>query len=182
MGALSDQLPFEPARDQGHGSLSDRSLVLEPPRRLDPHRPAPRKEGLVQTPVGWLRGGDFLGEPAGQLRLVVPEPGLQGAIQESGGGMIDQIVDSAGVSCLGRVGRDREEGVMSAEDDGLRIGVDEARAKVESGEAVALDVVQPGAWDQIDGAVKGAVRIPPADIEQRFRELPLDLDFITYCT
>ena len=71
---------------------------------------------------------------------------------------------------------------MSAEDDGIRIGVDEARVSLESGGAIALDVVQPGAWEQVDGAVEGAVRIPPAEIEQRFRELPLDLDVITYCT
>ena len=71
---------------------------------------------------------------------------------------------------------------MNAEDDGLRIEVDQARAKLESGEAVALDVVQPGAWDEVDGAIQGAVRIPPAEIEQRFKELPLDLDVITYCT
>ena len=66
--------------------------------------------------------------------------------------------------------------------DGLRIGPGEARTKLESGQAVALDVVQPGAWEQLDGAVEGAVRIPPAEIEQRFGELPLDLDIITYCT
>ena len=71
---------------------------------------------------------------------------------------------------------------MSAEDDGIRMGVDEARAKLEAGGAIALDVVQPGAWEQVDGAVEGAVRIPPAEIEQRFRELPLDLEVITYCT
>lgn len=69
------------------------------------------------------------------------------------------------------------------DDDGdVRIDVAQARAKLESGDAVALDVVQPGTWDQIDGAVKGAVRIPPAEIEHRFGELPLDLDVITYCT
>ncbi len=71
---------------------------------------------------------------------------------------------------------------MNPDDDGLRIEVDEARAKLQSGEAVALDVVQPGAWDEIDGAIQGAVRIPPDEIEQRFKELPLDLDVITYCT
>ena len=69
-----------------------------------------------------------------------------------------------------------------SEENGLRIAVDPARSKLESGEAVALDVVQPGAWDQVDGAIKGAVRIPPAEIEQRFKELPLDLDVIAYCT
>ncbi len=71
---------------------------------------------------------------------------------------------------------------MNAEDGGLRIGVAQARAKLESGEAVAVDVVQPGTWEQIEGAVQGAVRIPPAEIEQRYQELPLDLDIITYCT
>ena len=71
---------------------------------------------------------------------------------------------------------------MSAEDAGLRIEVDDAKAKLDSGEAVALDVVQQGAWEQIDGAVEGAVRIPPQEIEQRFGELPRDLEIITYCT
>ncbi len=71
---------------------------------------------------------------------------------------------------------------MNSEDAGIRIDVAQARAKLESGEAIALDVVQPGTWAQIDGAVKGAVRIPPQEIGQRFRELPLDLDIIAYCT
>ncbi len=71
---------------------------------------------------------------------------------------------------------------MSTEEGDVRIDAAAARAKLESGEAVALDVVQPNAWDRIDGAVRGAVRIPPAEIEQRFHELPLDLDVITYCT
>jgi rhodanese-related sulfurtransferase len=71
---------------------------------------------------------------------------------------------------------------MNREDDGIRIDLAQARAKLESGEAIALDVVQPGTWAQIDGAVKGAVRIPPQEVGQRFRELPLDLDIIAYCT
>ena len=71
---------------------------------------------------------------------------------------------------------------MDAQDPGVRIDVAQAKDRIESGGAVALDVVQPGAWDQIDGAVEGAVRIPPAEIEERFPELPLDLDIITYCT
>ena len=71
---------------------------------------------------------------------------------------------------------------MTTEDNGLRIDAEEARTRIESGGAVALDVVQPGAWEQLDGAVEGAVRIPPAEVEQRFNELPLGLDIITYCT
>ncbi len=69
-----------------------------------------------------------------------------------------------------------------ADQSSVRVDVAEAWAKLESGEAVALDVVQPGAWEQIDGAVHGAVRIAPQEIGERFAELPLDLDVITYCT
>ncbi len=71
---------------------------------------------------------------------------------------------------------------MSAANDGIRIEVGAAKEKLDSGQAVALDVVQPPAWDEIDGAVEGAVRIPPQEIGQRFAELPRDLDVITYCT
>ena len=71
---------------------------------------------------------------------------------------------------------------MNGEDGELRIEAAEARTKLDSGDAVALDVVQPGAWEQVDGALRGAVRIPPQEVEQRFAELPLDLDIITYCT
>ncbi len=71
---------------------------------------------------------------------------------------------------------------MAIGNDDIRIEVDQAREKLESGEAVALDVVQPAAWDQIDGAVQGAVRIPPQEVGERFRELPRELEVITYCT
>ena len=49
---------------------------------------------------------------------------------------------------------------MDTQDVDIRIDLDDARVKLESGDAVALDLVQPGAWDRIDGVVKGAVRIP----------------------
>lgn len=71
---------------------------------------------------------------------------------------------------------------MDAADGGIRVGIAEAKAELEAGTAVALDVVQPGAWAQLDGAVEGAVRIPPNEIGTRFGELPLDLDIISYYT
>ncbi len=71
---------------------------------------------------------------------------------------------------------------MSADDEDLRTEVDQAKAMIDSVEAVALDVVQAHAWDQIDGAVTGAIRIPPQEIGQRFSELPPELGVITYCT
>ncbi len=71
---------------------------------------------------------------------------------------------------------------MSGWNDGIRIEVGAAKEKLDSGKAVALDVVQPHAWDEIDGAVEGAVRIPPGEMGQRYGELPPELDIIAYCT
>ena len=71
---------------------------------------------------------------------------------------------------------------MDPEGQEVRIDVEQAREKLESGEAVVLDVVQPGAWDRMDGVVEGAVRIPPEETEQRFQELPRDLGIVAYCT
>jgi hypothetical protein len=71
---------------------------------------------------------------------------------------------------------------MGPKDDEIRIGVEEAKARFEAGQGVALDVVQSGAWPQMDAVVKGAVRLPPEEIADRFEELPRDLDLIAYCT
>ena len=78
--------------------------------------------------------------------------------------------------------RSDERRLMRADDTGVKIGIDQARSKLEAGEAVALDVVQPGAWESIDGVVKGSVRISPEEFVERFEELPRDLDIIAYCT
>ena len=71
---------------------------------------------------------------------------------------------------------------MAVNSDDIRISVDEARSRLEAGDAVALDVVQPAAWERIDGVVKGSIRIPPAAIAERLDEIPRDLDTIAYCT
>jgi rhodanese-related sulfurtransferase len=72
---------------------------------------------------------------------------------------------------------------MDSVDSGdIRIGVAHARRKLEAGGALALDVVQPGPWAQLDGAIEGAPRIPPDEVTERFQELPLDRDVIVYCT
>ena len=72
---------------------------------------------------------------------------------------------------------------MSLEEtDGIRIDVEDARRRLEDGDAIALDVVQPGAWEGVSGVVKGAVRIPPAELVERFESLPRDKEIIAYCT
>jgi rhodanese-related sulfurtransferase len=69
---------------------------------------------------------------------------------------------------------------MNGED--LRIDPAEARARVEEGEAIILDVVAPHVWPQMHRAIAGAVRIDPRDIADRYEELPRERQIIAYCT
>jgi rhodanese-related sulfurtransferase len=66
--------------------------------------------------------------------------------------------------------------------DALRISPAEARARVDAGRALILDVVSPLAWDQLDVAIAGALRIPPDELNDHLAELPTDRDLIAYCT
>jgi rhodanese-related sulfurtransferase len=66
--------------------------------------------------------------------------------------------------------------------EALRISPAEAKARVDAGEAIVLDVVTPQAWDQIDVAIAGALRIPPDELGSRLADLPKDRDLIAYCT
>ena len=61
-------------------------------------------------------------------------------------------------------------------------GTAEAKARLDAGRAIVLDVVSPRAWDQLDEAIPGAVRIPPDEVPNRLDELPRDRAIITYCT
>ena len=61
-----------------------------------------------------------------------------------------------------------------------RIGVMEAQAAVNRGEAVFLDVRQPLAYST--GRIKGAILMPEAEISSRAGTLPRDKRIITYCT
>ena len=61
-----------------------------------------------------------------------------------------------------------------------RIGVMEAQAAVNRGEAVFLDVRQPLAHSA--GRIKGAILMPEGEIPSRAGTLPRDKQIITYCT
>lgn len=67
-------------------------------------------------------------------------------------------------------------------DEPLRISPADAKARIEAGSAIMLDVVTPQAWDQIDVAIAGALRIPPDEFLSHLRELPTERDLIAYCT
>jgi rhodanese-related sulfurtransferase len=64
----------------------------------------------------------------------------------------------------------------------LRIDPTEAKELVDAGEAIILDVVSPMAWEQLDHAIQGAVRIAPDELRERWGELPRERAVIAYCT
>jgi len=66
--------------------------------------------------------------------------------------------------------------------DDLRISAAEAKRRVDAGEAIVLDVVQPVTWAQMHRTIQGALRIEPNDIPERFAELPRERQIIAYCT
>ena len=64
----------------------------------------------------------------------------------------------------------------------LRIEAGEAKRMVDAGDALVLDVVAPGVWDQLEVAIPGALRIDPGEIERRLAELPREKAVVAYCT
>jgi predicted sulfurtransferase len=61
-----------------------------------------------------------------------------------------------------------------------RISLEELKEKLDAGaDLVVVDVRSKEEFDQ--GHIPGAVSIPYAEIEARYRELPRDKEIITYC-
>jgi rhodanese-related sulfurtransferase len=69
-------------------------------------------------------------------------------------------------------------GVVAADID--RIEAQEAKALVEKGQAVVVDVRSRAAWDT--GHVAGAFHVPMDELAARMAQLPKDKLVITYCT
>jgi hypothetical protein len=61
-----------------------------------------------------------------------------------------------------------------------RIGLTEAKARIDAGQALVLDV--RGADDFKVEHIPGALSIPLAELEGRLSELPKNAEIITYCT
>lgn len=64
----------------------------------------------------------------------------------------------------------------------FRISPEDAKARIDSGQAVILDVVAPKSWAEMPSAIEGAIRIDPKEIEQRYSQLRQDEQVIAYCT
>ena len=58
----------------------------------------------------------------------------------------------------------------------------EAKALVDAGEALILDVVASHVWPSMSRIIPGSIRIPPEEVEKRYTELPPDKAIIPYCT
>lgn len=76
-----------------------------------------------------------------------------------------------------------------------RIDPAAAKAKIDAGQAVAVDVTSSLVYPSVSHRLPGAVRIPPepiirglqaarpaAEIAQHFASLPPDREIIAYCT
>lgn len=65
---------------------------------------------------------------------------------------------------------------------GPRIDAETAKALLDAGEAVVVDVVASHVWPSMTRIIEGSIRIPPEEIETRHEELPRDKTIILYCT
>lgn len=78
---------------------------------------------------------------------------------------------------------------------GLRIDPAAAKAKLDAGEAVAVDVTSSLVYPAVSHRVPGAIRIPPepiirgiqgarpaSDILKLFESVPGDREIVAYCT
>ena len=64
----------------------------------------------------------------------------------------------------------------------IRLAVDEAKERYDTGQATILDVVDPGPYEELDRQIEDAVRIDPREIEDEFDRLPQERTILTYCT
>jgi len=69
-------------------------------------------------------------------------------------------------------------------DDGIpRITVKELKAKMDKGEDIVIIDVRTGLeYTRSDIQIKGAVRIDIFQLENRYTEIPIDKEIVTYCT
>jgi adenylyltransferase/sulfurtransferase len=64
-----------------------------------------------------------------------------------------------------------------------QISVRDLKRRLDRGEAVVVvDVRQPAGSDAYPGEIPGAVRLPPAELPDRFGELPRDRPLVLACT
>ncbi len=67
--------------------------------------------------------------------------------------------------------------------DSIRITKEEVKRRIETGEDVVfLDIRNPRPWERAEHKIKGAIRLPFNEIDQRIDSIPKDKPIVTYCT
>jgi hypothetical protein len=73
--------------------------------------------------------------------------------------------------------------IAASVDNVQRMTVQELKAKMDRGEdIVILDVRVGREYDRSPDKIKGAVRISIFQLNDRYRELPMDKEIVAYCT
>jgi rhodanese-related sulfurtransferase len=62
-----------------------------------------------------------------------------------------------------------------------RITIDELKSKLAKKEPVIIIDVRGADYDASATKIKGAIRIAPAELEARLKDLPRDKEIVTYC-
>lgn len=72
--------------------------------------------------------------------------------------------------------------VSPAPDDAIpRISVEELKAMIEQRKPITIVDVRGGDYESSATRIKGALRIPPAEIATRWKDVPPDKPIVTYC-
>ncbi len=67
------------------------------------------------------------------------------------------------------------------EDKVEKITVEELQAKLAKNEKLVIIDVRGSDYDSSATKIKGAIRIPPAELAARLAEIPRDQEIVTYC-
>jgi rhodanese-related sulfurtransferase len=60
---------------------------------------------------------------------------------------------------------------------------EELKRRLDAGENLAVvDVRQPTGFEVYPGTIPGSSRIPPAELPERYQELPRDRAMVLFCT
>ena len=65
-------------------------------------------------------------------------------------------------------------------DDAPRINLEDAKKAFDEGKAVFVDTRAEGSY--INEHIKGAINVPVADFEAKYKEIPTDKKIVAYCS
>ncbi len=69
---------------------------------------------------------------------------------------------------------------MAQQSDADRIAISDLKKKLDSGETFLLIDVREDYELEEDGAIKGAIHIPVAELDARMKDIPKDIELVFY--